>query len=98
MMEKIKSLGLAFLSGALLVAIAFAIYLLKNVKPIVNAEQYVAHLEQKVGKIKQKGKGNDQVTDVVQELSKRELRKQKREARRRNRKAVLSDVDPESEI
>ncbi|MFV0377127.1 MAG: hypothetical protein ACK5JD_07450 [Mangrovibacterium sp.] len=93
-MEKLKTIVISALSGALAVSLAVLVYLLRNVKPVIHADQYVASLEQKVAKIKQKGEGNVQTTDVSQELTKREVRKRNRESRKAARKTVLS---PEAE-
>ncbi len=89
-MAKIKNYLLAFLSGAVLVLLWIVIYLLKNAKPVINAEQYIDQMEQRVGKIKQRGEGNSQVTDLHQELeqgtNKREIRRRIRKLRKIKRK------------
>lgn len=55
-MYNIKGYIIAFLSGALIVAISVLIYVLKTAKPVINADQYINQLEQTIGKIK--GNGN----------------------------------------
>lgn len=72
MKEKLLSLAVAFLSGALIVTI----YVLKHMQPIVNAENYTAKLEQNVKKLKQSGAGN------VMELTRKEKRAKIREIRK----------------
>lgn len=89
-MEKIKNYLLAFLSGAVVVLLWIVIYLLKNAKPVINAEQYIDQMEQRVGKIKQRGEGNNQVTDLDQTLepgtNKKEIRRRIRRLRKLKRK------------
>ncbi|MEN6623683.1 MAG: hypothetical protein ABFD50_19315 [Smithella sp.] len=48
----------AFLAGALAVSIGILMLFLKYVKPVINTDTYVNTLEQSIGKLKQKGKGN----------------------------------------
>lgn len=83
-MSKLKNYIIAFLTGAASVLLGITIYLLKKSKPVINADQYVDKLEQKVNKIKQKGKGNAQSVEVDQttKLSRKEKRKQRREERK----------------
>jgi hypothetical protein len=57
---------------------------LQKPKTVINAETYIAEQEQKIGKIKQKGKGNNQ--DIEQELQQPKLsRKEKRASRKAER-------------
>lgn len=90
-MEGIEKLLLAYVLGMLTVMVFVVIYLIKHAKPVINADQYIAEQQQKVAKIKQKGEGNSQTSDLRQILTKRDERKRKRDARRAERKAVLSD-------
>jgi secreted protein with Ig-like and vWFA domain len=60
-----------FLTGALVVLLAITVFLLKNVKPVINTDSYVASIQQSIDKLKIKGDGNttpvsfDQNTQAV---------------------------------
>lgn len=56
MLQTFKGYIIAFLSGALIVAISVLVFVLKTAKPVINADQYINQLEQTIGKIK--GNGN----------------------------------------
>lgn len=62
-MTKIWPYIVAFLSGALLVAL----YALNVIKPAIIAESYIANLEQNVKKLKQSGENNTQ--DITRSIS-----------------------------
>lgn len=55
-MSKIWSYIASFLAGALLVAL----WALKNIKPVINADSYIESVEQSVKKLKQSGTNNTQ--------------------------------------
>jgi len=70
------------------------IFMLKKVKPVINAGTYIDNMEQKVNKLKQRGHENTQTTEgritipghgEDKAISKKEIRKSKREARREKR-------------
>lgn len=58
------------------------VFLTKKPQVVINAETYIEKQNQEIGKIKQKGKGNIQETEITQKLT----GKQKREERQTNRK------------
>lgn len=47
----------AFLTGCLVVLLGIVSYLLKNVKPIINADSYIEAVNQSIRKLKQSGDG-----------------------------------------
>ena len=59
MIEKIKSYAIAFLSGMVLILAIIAVFLLKNVKPVINADSYIEKLENSIKKLKVNGNDND---------------------------------------
>ena len=59
MIEKIKSYAIAFLSGMVLILAIIAVFLLKNVKPIINADSYIESLSNSIKKLKVNGDSND---------------------------------------
>ena len=59
MIEKIKSYAIAFLSGMVLILAIIAVFLLKNVKPVINADSYIEKLENSIKKLKVNGDSND---------------------------------------
>ena len=59
MIEKIKSYAIAFLSGSVLVLSILALFLLKNVKPVINADSYIESLSNSIKKLKVDGNSND---------------------------------------
>lgn len=59
MIEKIKSYAIAFLSGVVLVLSILALFLLKNVKPVINADSYIESLSNSIKKLKVDGNSND---------------------------------------
>lgn len=66
MLQRIKDYIIAFLIGALVVALGVTSYLLKNAKPVINTDSYVESLEQSIKKLKQSGQNNTQ--DVKGEI------------------------------
>lgn len=72
------------------------IFMLKRIKPVINADTYIESMEQRVNKLKQKGTNNEQTTKGSiniepgrgegEALSNREERKAKRQARREERR------------
>ena len=93
-----KNIAIAFLSGVVVTLLGIAIYLLRNSKPVIHADQYIAELEQKVSKIKQRGEGNTQSTELSQEPTQKENRTQNRRERKAKRKGVLSATGNKQEI
>ena len=59
MIEKIKSYAIAFLSGMVLILAIIAVFLLKNVKPVINADSYIESLSNSIKKLKVNGNSND---------------------------------------
>ena len=59
MIEKVKSYAIAFLSGVVLILAVLAVFLLKNVKPIINADSYIESLSNSIKKLKVNGDSND---------------------------------------
>ena len=59
MIEKVKSYAIAFLSGVVLILAVLAVFLLKNVKPIINADSYIESLSNSIKKLKVNGNDND---------------------------------------
>jgi hypothetical protein len=58
MIEKIKSYTIAFLTGAVLVLAIITLFLLKNVKPVINADSYIESLSNSIKKLKVNGESN----------------------------------------
>jgi len=58
MIEKLKSYLIAFLTGAVLVLALITLFLLKNVKPIINADSYIESLSNSIKKLKVNGESN----------------------------------------
>ena len=48
----------AFLSGCTVVLLGMVIYLLRNSKPVINADTFIESMEQTIRKLKQSGDGN----------------------------------------
>lgn len=71
-----------FLAGM----VAGLLVFLRLKQPDVAAETYIREQEQKVGKIKQRGEGNQQ-TVQLQQKSRKELREQRRKIRKEKRAA-----------
>ena len=65
MIEKIKSYAIAFLSGSVLVLSILALFLLKNVKPVINADSYIESLSNSIKKLKVDGNSNDVDTSLT---------------------------------
>ena len=65
MIEKIKSYAIAFLSGSVLVLSILALFLLKNVKPVINADSYIESLSNSIKKLKVDGNSNDVDTSLI---------------------------------
>ena len=63
MIEKLKSYTIAFLTGVVLVLSILAVFLLKNVKPVINADSYIEKLENSIKKLKVNGNSN--VVDMI---------------------------------
>jgi len=61
------------------------VFFTQKPQTVINAETYIEKQEQKIGKIKQKGKGNAQEVEATQKLT----GKEKRQAKRAERKTVL---------
>ena len=59
MIEKVKSYAIAFLSGVVLILAVLAVFLLKNVKPVINADSYIESLSNSIKKLKVNGNDND---------------------------------------
>lgn len=68
MIEKIKSYAIAFLSGSVLVLSILALFLLKNVKPVINADSYIESLSNSIKKLKVDGNSNDVDTSLTNEI------------------------------
>lgn len=81
-----KNTIIAFLSGLSVALLGFCLLLLKRVQPVINADQYIEGIEQKVNKIKQRGEGNNQQVPIDADISPKEERKQKREEQKEARK------------
>lgn len=81
-----KNTIIAFLSGLSVALLGFCVLLLKHAKPVINTDQYIEGIEQKVNKIKQRGEGNNQQVSLDTDISPKEERKQKREERKQARK------------
>ena len=58
MIEKLKSYLIAFLTGAVLVLAIITLFLLKNVKPVINADSYIESLSNSIKKLKVNGESN----------------------------------------
>ena len=65
MIEKIKSYAIAFLSGSVLVLSILALFLLKNVKPVINADSYIESLSNSIKKLKVDGNSDDVDTSLT---------------------------------
>ena len=65
MIEKIKSYAIAFLSGTVLVLSILTLFLLKNVKPVINADSYIESLSNSIKKLKVDGNSNDVDTSLT---------------------------------
>ena len=98
----------AFIMGGFILGMKWAIKHNKDSPEVTNvtAENYVKEQSQetKIGKIKQKGESNSQVTDIdpSQLLSKKEIRKARRSAKKAVKKAeketVLSEGKENKEV
>ena len=81
MIEKLKSYAIAFLTGSVLVLALIAMFLLKNVKPIINADSYIESLSNSIKKLKVNGESNtvDTVlpTSITPETEEPEPKKKK---------------------
>ena len=69
MIEKIKSYAIAFLSGSVLVLSILALFLLKNVKPVINADSYIESLSNSIKKLKVDGNSNDVDTSLTTKIT-----------------------------
>jgi hypothetical protein len=82
MIEKIKSYTIAFLTGAVLVLAIITLFLLKNVKPVINADSYIESLSNSIKKLKVNGESNtvDTVlsTSIIPEAEQPEQPKRKK--------------------
>lgn len=72
-MNKIYQIIIAFLSGALLIAI----YAIKQAKPTIVTDSYVEQLEQNIKKLKQSGENNTQNVTHTVDLSSESNKKKK---------------------
>lgn len=59
MIEKIKSYAIVFLLGIVSVLAPLSVWLIKNVKPTINAKSYIEKLENSIKKLKVDGNSND---------------------------------------
>ena len=57
-MTNIKAYIIAFLSGCAVVLLGICVYLLRNSKPVINADTFIESMEQTIKKLKQSGDGN----------------------------------------
>ena len=78
MIEKIKSYAIAFLSGMVLILAILALFLLKNVKPIINADSYIESLSNSIKKLKVNGDSNDVDTVLSTEIESTETEQPKK--------------------
>lgn len=78
MIEKIKSYAIAFLSGMVLILAIIAVFLLKNVKPVINADSYIEKLENSIKKLKVNGDSNDVDTVLSTEIESTETEQPKK--------------------
>ena len=83
-----------FLAGILAGLVAAISLLDKSTITNITSGTYVAGLEQRIGKLKQRGVGNVQETVILPELSDRKLKRLARRAERRE--SILND-EPENE-
>ena len=65
MIEKIKSYAIAFLLGIVTVLAPLVVWLIKNVKPTINAKSYIEKLENSIKKLKVDGNSNDVDTSLT---------------------------------
>jgi len=77
-----KYIGI-FFAGAF--ATMTMVFFTQKPQTVIQAETYIAEQNQKIGKIKQKGKSNKQDVEVTQKLT----GKEKRQAKRAKQKTVL---------
>jgi len=78
MIEKIKSYAISFLSGMVLILAIIAVFLLKNVKPIINADSYIESLSNSIKKLKVNGDSNDVDTVLSTEIESTETEQPKK--------------------
>ena len=78
MIEKIKSYLIAFLSGMVLILAIIAVFLLKNVKPVINADSYIESLSNSIKKLKVNGDSNDVDTVLSTEIESTETEQPKK--------------------
>lgn len=78
MIEKIKSYAIAFLSGSVLVLSILALFLLKNVKPVINADSYIESLSNSIKKLKVDGNSNDVDTSLTTAIESTETEQPKK--------------------
>lgn len=83
-MNKIGTYLAIFFAGAF--AAMAMVFFKQKPQTVINAETYIAKQEQKIGKIKQKGKGNAQEVEVV--IKPKLSRKERRTARKAEKKTV----------
>nr|WP_319266079.1 hypothetical protein [uncultured Draconibacterium sp.] len=83
-MKKIWPYISMFFAGAF--AAMAMVFFKQKPQTVINAETYVKEQSQKIGKIKQKGEGNDQQVQLDQEMTKKEKRAT-RKAERKSRKS-----------
>ena len=77
-----KYIGIFFVSAF---ATMTMVFFTQKPQTVIQAETYIAEQNQKIGKIKQKGKSNKQDVEVTQKLT----GKEKRQAKRAVQKTVL---------
>ena len=82
-MKKIWPYITIFFAGAF--AAMTMVFFTQKPQTVINAETYIAEQNQKIGKIKQKGKSNKQDVEVTQKLT----GKEKRQAKQAKQKTVL---------
>lgn len=82
-MRKIGIYAAMFFAGAF--AMLAMVFFTQKPQTVINAENYIEEQKQQIGKIKQKGKGNQQTVKADQLLTKKEQRRENRAARNKSK-------------